>query len=153
VPLALIDGPPREFALTADDTKPLTPIHAGLPEGHNHELTTRGLQKATGLLTAKEYDDGKEVTYTYTDEGKLETRTWAREVGPSQDQALVTEYIYDSNTGELTQIKYYRDTDETPDPDTPWVTFTYNRLGRRVRDSLGGFLWCRRLACTAAGAA
>ena len=41
--------------------------------------TTWVYDEATGLLTDKMYDDGSAITYTYTPDGKLETRTWARE--------------------------------------------------------------------------
>ncbi|MFO0838802.1 MAG: RHS repeat-associated core domain-containing protein [Phycisphaerae bacterium] len=68
------------------------------------------------------------VTYTYTPDGKMDVRTWARQVG---GQPLTTDYGYDSQTGELTSVNY---SDSTPD-----VTRTYDRLGRlaSVDDAVG----------------
>ncbi len=71
---------------------------------------------ASGLLTAKEYSDGNQTTYTYTDDGKLETRTWARMVNGNP---LTTTYAYDPDTGELLSIDY---SDDTPD-----ISFTYEK--------------------------
>ncbi len=70
---------------------------------------------ATGLLTNKLYSDLRGPSYTYTPDGKLATRTWAR--------GVVTAYNYDS-LGQLTKISY--------SDNTPAVTFTYNRLGQQV---------------------
>lgn len=70
---------------------------------------------ATGLLTQKLYDDGKGLRYTYTPDGKLATRTWAR--------GVVTEYGYDE-AGELASIQY-------SDGTLP-ILKTYNRLGHPV---------------------
>src|SRR5205814_890178 len=72
-----------------------------------------------GFLTSKRYGDNTGPDYTYTDAGRLETRTWARTVG---GQPLVTTYGY-NNAGELTSINY---SDSTPD-----VTYTHDRLGYR----------------------
>ena len=71
--------------------------------------------QATGLLTNKLYSDNVGPRYTYTSDGKLATRTWAR--------GVVTTYNYDS-LNQLTNINY---TDSTPA-----VGFTYDRLGRQV---------------------
>ena len=92
------------------------------------EVTRWHYDEATGLLSAKEYDDGKSVSYTYDTGGQLETRTWAR---LDQGNPLVTTYGYDPATGELTYIDY---SDSTPD-----VTFTYDRLGRQntITDAVG----------------
>ncbi|MBN1907301.1 MAG: RHS repeat-associated core domain-containing protein [Deltaproteobacteria bacterium] len=83
---------------------------------------------ATGLLTSKEYDDGKGVSYTYAAGGKLETRQWAR---LNNGNPLVTTYGYDPDTGELTSIDY---SDNTQD-----IAFTYDRLGRQktITDAVG----------------
>ena len=43
---------------------------------------------ATGLVTQKLYADGQGPCYTYTDDGKLATRTWAR--------GVTTSYTYDA---------------------------------------------------------
>ena len=43
---------------------------------------------ATGLVTQKLYADGRGPCYTYTDDGNLATRTWAR--------GVTTSYTYDA---------------------------------------------------------
>jgi RHS repeat-associated protein len=72
---------------------------------------------ATGLLVQKryDYDDSKGPSYTYTPNGKLATRTWAR--------GIVTSYAYDV-LGSLLSVNY---SDATPD-----VSYTYDRLGRQL---------------------
>ena len=72
-------------------------------------------EQATGLLTNKLYSDNKGPVYTYTVDGKLASRTWAR--------GVVTQYGYDS-LGQLTNISY--------SDNTPAVTFNYDRLGRQA---------------------
>jgi RHS repeat-associated protein len=78
---------------------------------------------ATGLLTNKLYADNTGPTYTYTADGKLATRTWAR--------GLTTTYRYDSCCGAMTNIDY---SDSTPD-----VSFTMNRMGQQatITDATG----------------
>ena len=77
---------------------------------------TRWLRdEATGLVTNKVYADGKGPTYTYTPEGKLATRTWAR--------GIVTTYSYDNN-GVLTNTVY--------SDGTPTISLAYNRAGRQI---------------------
>jgi len=71
--------------------------------------------ETTGLLTNKVYSDGMGPRYTYTPDGKLQTRTWAR--------GVVTTYNYDS-LGQLTNISY--------SDNTPAVTFAFDRLGRQT---------------------
>ena len=44
--------------------------------------------EATGLVTQKLYADGRGPCYTYTDDGNLATRTWAR--------GVTTSYTYDA---------------------------------------------------------
>ena len=78
------------------------------------DRTTWLYDHATGLLTNKLYADGKGPRYTYTPDGKLATRTWAR--------GVVTTYSYDLQ-GQLTNISY--------SDGTPGVTFNYNRLGQQ----------------------
>ena len=82
---------------------------------------------ATGLLVQKLYSDvprrsgevaeadGKGPSYTYTPDGKLSTRTWAR--------GIATAYAYNA-AGQLTGVDY---SDTTPD-----VAYTYDRLGRQL---------------------
>ena len=90
------------------------------------DITTWNYQEATGLLIAKEDDDGQATTYTYTLGGKLLTRTWARQNG-----SLVTTYGYDPSSGELISVDY---SDDTPD-----VSYTYTRGGQlsSVNDAAG----------------
>jgi len=82
--------------------------------------------EATGLLSAKQDAEGKQVTYSYAAGSKLQIRSWARDSG-----AVVTTYSYDPATGELVTIDY---SDDTPD-----VQFGYDRLGRQkgVSDAVG----------------
>jgi YD repeat-containing protein len=66
--------------------------------------------------------DNKGPTYTYTPDGKLARRTWAR--------GVTTDYGY-TIAGELASVNY---SDSTPD-----VTYTHDHLGRpvTVTDALG----------------
>jgi YD repeat-containing protein len=61
------------------------------------------------------------VVYTYTADGKLESREWAR----SSSGSHVTTYTYDDDTGELTDVDY-------SDAVTPDIEIAYDRLGRRI---------------------
>ena len=74
------------------------------------------LDEATGLVTNKVYADGLGPTYTYTPDGRLATRTWAR--------GIVTTYSYDAN-GSLTNTVY--------SDGTPTISLAYNRAGRQIR--------------------
>jgi len=80
---------------------------------------------ATGLLEQKEYTDDETITYTYTVDGRLGTRTNARGVGAN--------HRYDSVSGQLVEIDY-DDSDVTHD-----VEYAYDRLGRikEVTDAAG----------------
>ncbi len=77
---------------------------------------------ATGLLTNKTYADGKGTSYSYTGDGKLQTRIWAR--------GITTTCSY-TNTAELVGIAY--------SDSTPAITYTHNRIGQQVtvEDSQG----------------
>ena len=79
--------------------------------------------EATGLLTNKLYADDNGPTYSYTSDGKLHVRTWAR--------GETTTYTYDL-LNQLTNINYSA-------KDTPDVSFTHDRLGRQttITDALG----------------
>ena len=79
------------------------------------DRTTWSYDLATGLLTNKVYADGKGPAYTYTSDGKLATRTWAR--------GVVTTYSYDP-FGQLSSVSY--------SDNTPGTTFSYDRLGRQT---------------------
>ena len=89
------------------------------------EVTMWTYDEATGLLVSKTYDDSSAVTYTYTPDGKLETRTWARMIGNDHP---ITTYVYHEDTGDLIGVEYRIGTSD--DPDTPDVTYTRDRLGR-----------------------
>jgi RHS repeat-associated protein len=82
--------------------------------------TTWNYDSQRGWLASKQYADGQGPSYTYTDAGRLETRTWARTVN---GQPLVTTYGYD-NAGQQNSIDY---SDSTPD-----ATYTHDRRGRQV---------------------
>ena len=102
------------------------------PTGPSPDETEWRYHNATGLLEEKEYDSGpldSTVEYTYTADGKLQTRTWARDV--------VTTYIYADgtggtlNTGELVKVDYG---DNTTD-----VEYSYKRHGgyNQIIDDVG----------------
>ena len=76
------------------------------------DITTWLYDEASGLMTNKVYADGKGPTYTYTPDGLLATRTWAR--------GIVTTYSYDT-LGNLLSVDY---SDTTPD-----IVYTRDRLG------------------------
>lgn len=76
---------------------------------------------ATGLVTNKLYADGNGPSYTYTPDGRLATRTWARMVGSSR---LATHYYYDA-VGQLTNTVY--------SDGTPSISIAYNRLGQKTQ--------------------
>jgi len=96
------------------------------PAGVSGDETQWIFDEASGLLTAKQDAEGKQVTYSYAAGSTLQTRSWARDSG-----AIVTTYNYHPATGELVTIDY---SDETPD-----VGFSYDRLGRQqtVADAAG----------------
>lgn len=87
------------------------------------DLTTWVYDEASGLVKQKLDATLKSVDYTYTPDGKLLSRTWAR--------GIVTNYNYDAATGQLLKVDYM---DDTPD-----ITYTYNRLGQlsTINDAAG----------------
>ena len=93
------------------------------PTNVSGDLTTWTYDAASGLVTSKTDAKGKSVNYTYTVDGKLASRTWAR--------GIVTNYTYDSATGKLLKADY---SDTTPD-----ITYTYNRSGQiaTIQDAAG----------------
>ena len=101
------------MATTRDTT--LDPATVDTLDHPSLDVTRWSYDPATGLLVQKLYDDGKGPSYTYTPDGKLATRTWAR--------GMVTEYGYDG-AGELASVQY---SDSTPD-----VAYTYDRIGRQL---------------------
>ena len=86
------------------------------------DVTTWLYDIASGSMTNKVYADGKGPTYTYTPDGKLSQRTWAR--------GITTDYSYD-NWGNFTNTVY--------SDGTPTVSISYDCLGRQTeaRDVAG----------------
>ena len=87
------------------------------------DVTTWTYDESSGLVTSKKDAKGKSVSYTYSPDGKLLTRTWAR--------GITTTYSYDAATGEFLKADY---SDATQD-----IERTYNRMGNlaSVRDAAG----------------
>jgi len=79
-----------------------------------YATTTWNYSADRGFLTSKTYTDNKGPTYTYTDAGRLKTRTWYR--------GVTTTYAY--QLGDLYTVDY-SDTQASPD-----ITYTYNRRGK-----------------------
>ena len=79
------------------------------------DVTTWLYDEATGLVTNKVYADGYGPSYTYTDNGNLATRTWAR--------GVVTTYAYDG-WNNLTNTAY--------SDGTPSIALSYDAMGRQV---------------------
>jgi RHS repeat-associated protein len=79
------------------------------------DVTTWLYDIASGAMTNKVYADGKGPTYSYTPDGKLSRRTWAR--------GIVTDYSYD-NWGNLTNTVY--------SDGTPTIALSYDALGRQT---------------------
>ena len=98
------------------------------PSSENADVTTWSYDASSGLVTSKTDAQNHSVSYTYTSDGKLQTRTWARQAA---GQALVTTYTYDNATGELLKADY---SDDTTD-----IIRTYDRLGNlsSVSDAAG----------------
>ena len=84
-------------------------------EEGNGDITRWFYDEATGFVTNKVYADGKGPSYTYTPDGKLASRTWAR--------GVVTTYAYD-NSGALTNTVY--------SDDTPTISMVYDRVGNML---------------------
>ena len=82
-------------------------------EGSVGDTTTWLRDEATGLVTNKVYADGKGPKYTYTPDGKLATRTWARGIDRS--------FLYDESR-RLSSVRYFSD-------DTSNVSFIRHRSG------------------------
>lgn len=103
-------------------------------DSEDSDVTTWTYDPGTGLLVSKTYDDGRATTYTYNADGKMATRTWARNAPGTSSPIVTTYHYYDdagANTGDLETIDY---SDGTPD-----VTFTYTRTGQHatVQDATG----------------
>ncbi len=81
------------------------------------DVTTWLYDVASGSMTNKVYADGKGPIYSYTPDGKLSRRIWAR--------GITTDYSYD-NWGSLTNTVY--------SDDTPTVALACDALGRQTED-------------------
>jgi RHS repeat-associated protein len=92
-----------------------------------YDTTIWNYEAATGLLLNKRYADGKGPDYTFTPDGKLQTRMWDRTASGSQNR-IVTTYGY-TPAGRLASTDY---SDSTPD-----VSITYDRIGRPLTQSNG----------------
>ena len=79
------------------------------------DVTTWLYDEASGAMTNKVYADGKGPTYSYTPDGKLSCRIWAR--------GILTDYAYDG-WGNLTNTVY--------SDDTPTVSLSYDALGHQI---------------------
>ncbi|MBQ6339282.1 MAG: RHS repeat protein [Kiritimatiellae bacterium] len=79
------------------------------------DVTTWLYDEASSCMTNKVYADGKGPTYSYTPDGRLSQRIWAR--------GIVTDYSYDG-WGNLTNTVY--------SDDTPTISLAYDALGRQM---------------------
>ena len=111
---AYLLGRPVELRTYRSSDLTLAPT-ASTPD---YDSTTWTYESATGLLLAKRDASNKGANYTYTPDGKLLTRTWAR--------GVVTTYGYDT-ANRLVTTDY---SDTTPD-----VSISYDRLGRKTSES------------------
>ncbi len=59
---------------------------------------------ATGLLTNKVYADGSRVSYTYTPQGKLASRVWARGVTMANNYDLLGQIIWIDYSGDMYDV-------------------------------------------------
>ena len=109
------DAQGRMTAMATTRDTSLDPAIVDSLDNPSLDVTRWVYDPATDLLTQKLYDDGKGPSYSYTPDGKLVTRTWAR--------GIVTSYGYD-NVGQLSSINY---SDATPD-----MAYGYDRLGRQI---------------------
>ena len=73
------------------------------------------------ILTNKLYADGNGPSYSYTPDGKLARRTWAR--------GIATDYTYD-NAGQLVSTTY--------SDNTPTITMSYDRVGNLINATTAG---------------
>ncbi len=105
-----------------DDEGRMTDLYTLRGATNGWDRTQWLYDSVTGLMTNKLDDAGNGPTYTYTPDGKLATRIWAR--------GITTTYSYDS-AGSLTNTAY---SDSTSD-----ISLDYDRLGRNkaVSDAQG----------------
>ena len=79
------------------------------------DVTTWLYDEASNCMTNKVYADGKGPKYSYTPDGKLSRRIWAR--------GITTDYAYDG-WGNLTNMVY--------SDNTPAISLVYDALGRQT---------------------
>ena len=103
---------------TYDDEGRMTGMTTYRDESGPGDTTAWTYDPVTGLLVQKLYDDGKGPSYTYTSDGKLASRTWAR--------GVTTTYAYDG-WGNLTNIVH--------SDGTPSISMAYDVMGRQIQTS------------------
>lgn len=96
------------------------------------DTTELDFDAATGLLEQKVYADSEGPIYTYTPDGRIKTREWARYLDPNTMTPVTTTYEYNGPGGRLSGINYN-------DPNTPDIAYTYTRFGGldEVTDAVG----------------
>ena len=97
------------------------------------DVTRWNYDGPTGLLLNKRYADGTGPAYTYTADGKLATRTWARGITATYSQ---------TTAGELAGVSY--------SDGTPAASFSYDRGGRQVFASNAVAAWVYAYAANGA---
>lgn len=138
--------------------------------------TTRWhFEPLSGVLVRKEYPertpgqpvDDRSVRYTYTQDGLLATRLWARRVGGQPTgQAVTTTYGYNGKTGELTTRSYNDQVTQSvtlnrndrgqvtsatasptsgSHPSLDRIDYSYSPTGSLLSETFGPFLKSRRL--------
>ena len=105
------------------------------PTGVSGDLPTWIYDPASGQVTAKTDAANQSVAYTYTVDGKLASRTWAR--------GIVTNYSYDAATGELLNIDYADSTRTSHSPTTASVSRQRFRMRRGRGRSVTMRPWIR----------
>ena len=79
------------------------------------DVTTWLYDIASGSMTNKVYADGKGPTYSYTTDGRIAQRIWAR--------GIITDYAYD---------RWNNLTNTTYSDGTPTISLAYNALGYKI---------------------
>lgn len=111
-------------------------------------ITTWSYDPYRGWLVAKDYANASTgaagtvgTDYTYTDGGRLRTRTWARTYNGSARIATTYSYGFNDGSGgnehgDLVSVSYN-------DGSTPTTTFSYDRLGRQATIARNGMTTTR----------
>jgi len=112
-------------------------------------ITTWSYDPYRGWLVAKDYANASTgvagtvgTDYTYTDGGRLRTRTWARTYNGSTRIATTYSYGFNDGSGgnehgDLVSVSYN-------DGSTPATTFSYDRLGRQTTIARNGMTTTRQ---------